>query len=232
MIDAVGVVVPAHDEAALLPRCLAALDRALAALPAELARFAVVVLDACRDASAAIATGWAGADRAVIAIDARNVGAARAAGMRHVLAALTAERARIWLATTDADSEVPPGWLVEQLRFARGGAEAVAGSIQVTDWNGYPIGFGERFVQLYEPAGSDDHHGHVHGANLGVRADAYLEAGGFASLATGEDHALWRALQARPRVSTRALAVTTSARRAARAPDGFSGFLRALDENR
>lgn len=226
MIDAVGVVVPAHDEAALLPRCLAALERARGALAVP--SLAVVVLDACRDASAAIAARWSGPDRHAIAIEARNVGAARAAGMGHVLAHLRGDRARIWLATTDADSEVPPSWLVDQLQLARDGAEAVAGSIRVTDWNGYPIGFGERFVQFYEPADSGDHHGHVHGANLGVRADAYLEAGGFAPLATGEDHALWRALHARPRVSTRRLAVTTSARRAARAPDGFSGFLSAF----
>ena len=169
MIDAVGVTVPVHDEAQLLPRCLAALP---------------------------------------------------------------GDRGRIWLATTDADSEVPPDWLVAQLQLARDGAEAVAGTIQVADWDGYPIGSGERFLQLYEPSGSGDGHDHVHGANLGVRADAYLAAGGFAPLITGEDHAMWRALRARPRVASRGLAVTTSARRRARAPDGFSSFLRAFTDGK
>jgi hypothetical protein len=67
----------------------------------------------------------------------------------------------------------------------------------------------------------------VHGANLGVRADAYLEAGGFAGLATGEDHALWNALRQRGRrmVSKRAVKVTTSSRIRARARHGFAGFL-------
>lgn len=230
-IRAVGVVVPVHDEAALLPGCLAALDRALATLPGHLARLAVIVLDACSDASVEIASRWVGAQRSAIVVHERNVGAARARGMRHALDALPGELHEIWLATTDADSEVPSDWLLEQLRFARDGAEAVAGTVQVTDWNGYPIGFGERFVQLYEPPGSGDQHGHVHGANLGVRADAYVSAGGFAALATGEDHALWRALHARPRVSSRRLAVTTSARRVARAPEGFSGFLAALEDD-
>ena len=54
------------------------------------------------------ATGMAGSD-------ALNVGAARAAGMTELLR-LTPGRdpAAIWLATTDADTVVPPGWLRRQ----------------------------------------------------------------------------------------------------------------------
>ena len=144
------------------------------------------------------------------------------------LAKLSREDAsRLWLATTDADTRVPARWLTEQLRLAADGAEAVAGSIQVHDWTGYPEGFAERFRSFYEPPGSTDTHDHVHGANLGVRADAYLAAGGFPPLVTGEDHALWRALRRadRAQISSRRLAVVTSSRRAARAPLGFSSFL-------
>lgn len=234
MIDAVAVVVPAHDEVALLPDCLAAIDVAMAALPPAIRRIAVVVLDACSDHSACVAERWVGdrPDRGYLAVQARNVGRARAAGMCHALDRLTdIPRARTWLATTDADSAVPSSWLVDQLQMARDGAEAIAGSIAVTDWNGYPIGFGERFVQFYAPPGCGESHGHVHGANLGVRADAYLAVGGFAPLASGEDHALWNALHlaARRRMASRAIPVTTSARRTGRAPDGFSQFLRRLD---
>ena len=52
---------------------------------------------------------------------------------------------------------------------------------------------GGTFRETYEirPDGS---HPHVHGANLGVRADAYLRAGGWADLRTAEDHDLWRRL--------------------------------------
>lgn len=230
MIEAVGVVVPVHDEAALLPACLAALDQALAQLPPALRRIAVVVLDACTDDSPAIARRWAVGDRACLRVDARSVGCARAAGMQRVLDELAGhDPSCVWLATTDADSVVPPGWLADQLALAANGAEAVAGSIEVRDWRGYPAGFSERFLQFYAPPGSGDSHGHVHGANLGVRADAYLAVGGFSSLPTGEDHALWNALHARPRVSSRKLAVTTSARNHARAPDGFSRFLALFD---
>jgi hypothetical protein len=86
-IEAVGVVIPAHDEAALLPRCLAALDLALAQLPAALRRLAVIVLDACDDASPRIIADWStgAVHRACQQVAFRNVGRARAAGMQHVL---------------------------------------------------------------------------------------------------------------------------------------------------
>ena len=71
----------------------------------------------------------------------------------------------------------------------------------------------------------------MHGANLGLSAAAYRAVGGFPALSTGEDVALVEALAgsgariawlARP-------VVATSARRSARAPHGFSSFLRALE---
>ena len=229
-MKALGVVIPVHDEAEHLGACLAALDRALAAAPAAVRAVVAIVLDACTDESADIARAWATgvADRHVLSRDFRSVGRARAAGMELVLEALQGHRpSGVWLATTDADSQVPPTWLTDQLRLAAEGAEAVAGSIEVHDWSDQPPGWAERFRAHYEPPGSTDTHDHVHGANLGVRADAYLAAGGFEPLATGEDHALWNALRRarRRQISSRRLAVVTSARRVARAPHGFSGFL-------
>lgn len=232
-IEAVGVVVPAKDEAALLPRCLAALDVALARLPAHVRRLTVMVLDDCEDASPRIvgnwcsgAPGWAWAEVAF-----RNVGRARAAGMQHILGDFAdVDPSRIWLASTDADSVVPPDWLTAQLGLADTGADAVAGTIEVDDWREFPAGFGERFRQFYAAQGTPARHGHVHGANLGVRAAAYLAVGGFAPLASGEDHALWKALCATScaPLSSRLAPVTTSGRRSSRAPGCFSGFLTAL----
>ncbi|HEY0193769.1 MAG TPA: glycosyltransferase family A protein [Kofleriaceae bacterium] len=230
-IDAVGIVVPVHDEAALLPACLASLD---AALPPGLRRVAVIALDACTDASAEIARRWATGriDRRYLLLDARNVGQARTAGMARALAELAdIPPARLWLATTDADTLVPSTWLADQLALAARGARAVAGTIRVANWEGHPAGIAARFADHYAPAGSGDHHPHIHGANLGVRADAYLAVGGFAPLPTGEDHALWNALQAaaQPCVATRTIEVSTSARRHGRAPGGFARFLRDLE---
>src|SRR6201996_158626 len=85
MIDAVGVVVPAHDEEALLPACLAGLTEAAAVAMAErpsLRVRIVVAADACRDGTAAVARR---AGALVVPLTARNVGVARAAGLHELL---------------------------------------------------------------------------------------------------------------------------------------------------
>jgi SAM-dependent methyltransferase len=42
--------------------------------------------------------------------------------------------AAIWLATTDADTVVPPGWLRRQLSYAGRGWDVVLGTVEVADW--------------------------------------------------------------------------------------------------
>jgi len=219
-----GVVVPAHDEAELLPACLAALRSAadVAGVPVRL----LVVADACTDATAAVAAA-AGAE--VIRIRARNVGAARAAGMARLLGRTGGtDPAAMWLATTDADTVVPPGWLRRQLSYADQGWDVVLGTVTVTDWAGHPPHAPAVFEARY--AFGAGPHPHVHGANLGIRASAYLAAGGFRPLRTAEDHALLAAAtEAGCQVLQAAdITVETSARRQARAPRGFSHALRAL----
>jgi len=218
-----GVVVPAHDEAELLPACLAALRSAAdaAGVPVRL----LVVADACTDATAAVAAA-AGAE--VIPIRARNVGAARAAGLARLLRTEDTDPAAMWLATTDADTVVPPGWLRRQLGYAGQGWDVVLGTVAVTDWAGHPPHAPAVFEARY--AFGAGPHPHVHGANLGIRASAYLAAGGFRPLRTAEDHALLAAAtEAGCQVLQAAdITVETSARRQARAPRGFSHALRAL----
>jgi glycosyltransferase involved in cell wall biosynthesis len=226
VIRAVGVIVPAHNEQDLLPACLAALRRAARALrgtPVHL----VVVADACRDRTAEAARR---SGASVVTINARSAGAARAAGARDVLRQTgQLDPADVWLATTDADTLVPPCWLRQQARYASQGWDAVAGTIRVADWSGYQPGTRSLFRRRYE--GGAGLHSHVHGANLGVRASAYLKAGGFPAVPTGEDHALVAALTADGSrvLRTRALPVVTSARREARAPHGFGHYLAELD---
>jgi hypothetical protein len=137
--------------------------------------------------------------------------------------------ADIWMATTDADTLVPDCWLLRQLRLADKGWDAVAGTIRVADWSGYPPRVRAAFRRGYG-AGRGPHP-HVHGANLGFRAATYLEAGGFPDAPTAEDHALVTALASAGGrvVRTRAVTVITSARREARAPNGFSHYLADLD---
>jgi glycosyltransferase involved in cell wall biosynthesis len=223
-IAAAGVVVPAHDEEALLPACLTALRRAASTLhvPVQL----LVVADECGDRTAKVAR--AGGAR-VISIAARRVGAARAAGMTELLRLTSgSDPSAVWLATTDADTVVPPGWLRRQLEYADAGWDVVLGTVTVTDWDGHPphvpIAFAKRYASGPGP------HPHVHGANLGIRASAYLAAGGFRPLRTAEDHALLAAATEAgcPVVQAGDITVETSGRRVARAPRGFSNLLRTL----
>jgi hypothetical protein len=69
----------------------------------------------------------------------------------------------------------------------------------------------------------------IHGANIGVRADAYLRAGGWADLKTVEDRDLWRRLLHTGAVtrSTAHIEVATSGRRVGRVPNDFADALAA-----
>ncbi len=95
----VSVVIPARDEATLLPACLRATLTAAACLPVPIRT--LVVLYACDDTSADLA-GQFSSDVEFVRVDAGNVGAARAVGFgrehlrplsRSVLAPGVAERA-------------------------------------------------------------------------------------------------------------------------------------------
>jgi glycosyltransferase involved in cell wall biosynthesis len=219
MVTRVAVVVPAHDEQALLPACLDALAVAAAAVPVPVE--VVVVADACTDRTGEIA---AEAGAGVVTLAARNVGRARDAGMAH---ALRHGPETLWLATTDADSRVRPDWLAWHLDHAQAGADVVAGTVRVDDWTCWPAGLPEHYEQQYSRAAG----AHVHGANLGIAAATYLATGGFPPLTHDEDQVLLRrarALGARI-VMDPACPVHTSARRLARAPLGFAGHLALLE---
>ena len=155
----------------------------------------VVVADACRDRTVQAARRGGAS---VVSISAKSAGAARAAGALEVLRRTShLDPANVWLATTDADTLVPAHWLRQQVRHASQGWDAIVGTIQVADWSGYPTGTRSLFRERYEGVeGGTGQHSHVHGANLGFRASAYLRAGGFPLLPTAEDHALVAALTA------------------------------------
>ena len=239
----IGVVVPAKNEAVHLPGCLAALTQAAVRVSAVVC--IVVVLDSCTDASgdavhaarAALPTSvTGGVELDALAVEFSNVGAVRAAGANYLIA--QNPPGSLWLANTDADSTVPAHWLSGQLAHARAGADAVAGTVTVSDWGDRPPAvirqanteYRKRLVGSTDAQGSTGH-GHVHGANLGVTADAYLQVGGFAALAVHEDVALLAAVAAAGRRIEWAedIAVTTSARRHSRTRGGFASYLHALE---
>ncbi|CAB3755484.1 glycosyltransferase [Paraburkholderia solisilvae] len=213
----IGIVIPAHNEAARLGACLRAACVAAAhpRLRGEQVRIAVV-LDGCADGSASIAAGF---DIDVLEVDARNVGIARAAGADWMLA-----RGARWLGFTDADSRVAPDWLAAQLELR---AQAVCGPVTVDDWSAHHERTRAAFYRAYMDA---DGHRHVHGANFGVSARAYRRAGGFPPLPCSEDVALVDLLIAAGVCVTWSAAprVVTSARIDSRVRGGFGDTLAAL----
>ncbi|GAA0575856.1 glycosyltransferase [Paractinoplanes ferrugineus] len=219
----VAVVVPAHDESALLPACLAAL-RVAAAGVAPVPVRVIVVADACTDDTERLARAG-GAD--VVTIGAGNVGRARAAGVAY---AMSADAGALWLATTDADSRVPPEWLRWQARHAERGADLVAGTVEVDDWSQWAGPMPARYERRYLELVAGLRHGHIHGANLGFRASAYAAAGGFPGLAHDEDRELVARFHAAGAtvVTDTGCPVRTSARPDGRAPLGFSAHLLSL----
>lgn len=229
----VAVVVPARDEEDLLPAALEAVTAALAAAaPAVDRSIVVVAADACRDATGSIARRLLRGVGETVVVDAGDPGAARRAGVARALHRFgTVPPDRVWLANTDADGTVDGRWLADQLVLADRGAAAVAGIVEVDDFGQHPPGTADRFHAHYT-IHQDGTHPHVHGANLGVRADAYLDAGGWRPAAVGEDHDLWNRLVAGgwPVVSSTTVRCATSGRAAGRATGGFATTLRALGE--
>jgi glycosyltransferase involved in cell wall biosynthesis len=227
VISQVAVVVPAADEQDEIGACLEALQRARTALRrasgGTIRSRVIVVLDACRDATASIAASFA--DVETVVSTARCVGAARRIGSTHALG-LTADAGDLWLASTDADCRVPEDWLIRMAAHADAGADVVLGTVQPEPgltarahaaWvAAHPISIG---------------HPHVHAANLGIAARTYRELGGWHDLRCHEDVDLVaRALALGARVvRSPDLPVGTSSRLHGRAPGGFAAYLSDLE---
>jgi glycosyltransferase involved in cell wall biosynthesis len=222
-IAAIVVVVPVHDEATLLDRCLISLRAAVAAVdvPCDVR----IVLDACTDGSAEVAARH---PFAVESVTAAAVGAARAHGVRCALGAVAhIEPGRVWIANTDADSVVPEQWLRVQLGAAAAGADVVVGTVR-PDF--------DDLVPRHRRLWLDTHtrgipNGHTHGANLGLRASTYLAAGGFDAIAEHEDVHLVDACrrQGATVVASDDAEVLTSGRFVGRTPGGYASYLRDQD---
>jgi len=107
-------------------------------------------------------------------------------------------------------------------------ADMVLGVVRVPAWRHFPAEVARRYLRAYHSKGPG--HNHIHGANMGFRADAYWRVGGFRALPTGEDVELVERFEAAGmRIHRDAkLSVATSDRRQGRAPGGFAQHLRGL----
>jgi glycosyltransferase involved in cell wall biosynthesis len=219
-VTVAGVVVPARDEEVTIGQCLMSLQAAAAVVeqPVDL----VVVLDDCRDGTARIAEALG---IRTVAIAARNVGTARRTGFRDLLTRHDPDH--LWLATTDADSAVPLHWLARQFDYSARGAAAVAGTVRVTDWAGRPPALERIYASRYHERTG---HRHIHGANLGFAARAYLDVGPIPDVTVAEDVALLARLEraGHPVAWAADLPVMTSARHSVRVRGGFSDYLSRL----
>ncbi|RMP69005.1 hypothetical protein ALQ18_04388 [Pseudomonas marginalis pv. marginalis] len=213
----IGIVIPAHNEEKHISECLASVLRAVQH-PALQGRHVevLVVLDDCTDTTAALVSA-----KTVAMLDVcfRNVGKARAVGAEQLL-----EAGAEWLAFTDADTQVPPDWLVRQIEF---GADAVCGTVEVDSWSEHGDAVRSTYMALYQ---FTENHRHIHGANLGLSAAAYRNAGGFQHLVAHEDVRLVADLE---RIGARIVwtatnPVITSARRDYKCRGGFGEYLAAL----
>ncbi len=245
MTEPAGLViaVPAKDEADLLAACLDSVIAALAGtrIPTTI----VLVAHRCSDSTEAVAREAFSSlpnpvEGLVVRLDTGTVATARANGAMAGLCQLAAYGVpfeQTWLLSTDADSRVPPDWISRYWPHLRSGASAVTGMVRVNGWEDGPALVSSRTSEAYRQIVSAGLHGnthdHVYGANLAVRADAYLDVGGWPDQVPGEDAALIAALRRHGRLVTSApeVIVNTSGRLLARAPGGLGDLLGRLTAN-
>jgi cellulose synthase/poly-beta-1,6-N-acetylglucosamine synthase-like glycosyltransferase len=225
----VGVVIPAQNEQSTIVGCIDSILESHRHCEYGENLWIVVVADACTDRSADLARSALGDFGQVIECNVRSPGTARRLGAEAVLHRHAQHpHDRLWLANTDADTLVPVDWLSRHLDFARDGEAGVAGIVELEQFSMDSLKVGSMFREAYKVE-SDGSHAHVHGANFGVRADAYLDVGGWSHVTVAEDHCLWRRLKSagwRLRSSASSV-VITSARLQGRACGGFADTLRA-----
>lgn len=221
----VVVVVPARNEETSVVRCVRSINRATWLVRPFASVDVIVVADSCTDQTACRALA-VGSRVCVLELDLGCVGAARHFGVAAGLRRSSIDPRRVWVANTDADSSVPVLWLLRQLVLGWRGFVAVAGLVHLERSTNRDLQ--TAFLSSYTRR-VDGTHDHVHGANLGVRADAYCAAGGWSrTVATGEDHDLWNRLQAvGPTMPSSSVYVVTSARTTGRAPAGFAAHMAA-----
>ncbi len=231
-IRAVVIGVPAHNEVERVAASVTSMLEAVDALGPGIDAHLTVAADRCSDGTedviAAIAANHSQVH--VVAGCWGTAGGARRAAIARGLAAMTSADTRrldeVWIATTDADTVVTIDWLQRQMSYANTGFDAVAGVVELLDDADRSPAIAGHFA-LHYAFDEINSHSHVHGANLGVRATAYLAAGGFPDVACSEDHALWNELLrlGRPCASPIDVRVLTSARLDGRAIGGFADTL-------
>jgi glycosyltransferase involved in cell wall biosynthesis len=229
---AIAVVIPARDEQARIAACLVSVLLALEQVP--LASCVVIVAHRCTDGTARIAERLLGDRGMVLTDESGTVSQARSRGaeaaLMHLKGLSSAAASGTWLLSTDADTTVPTDWVTRTLTHAARGAVAVAGLARLDCVDGLTPAARRMYADLVRSGIEGDSHRHAYAANLAVRADAYLEVGGWPHVWAGEEHALLSALEHAGRfvLRTTDVVVSTSSRQEARARGGLGDLLKRL----
>lgn len=227
----IAVLIPAKNEEDLLPRCLQSVMAACSAVAPYASTDIILVVDDSEDDTLSIASEMIGDNGLVLKRNFSCVGMARHEAAQVAMQRASSTMNRCWLANTDADCLVPPDWLAKQLVHAVDEYAGVVGIVDVDSFREHQCHVARRFCETYV-LHSDGTHPHVHGANIGFQAEAYLSVGGWAALSTAEDHDLWGRFQVAGHklTSDTSIKVVTSGRREGRAPMGFAAALAAHNE--
>lgn len=240
---AVVVVVPARDEEHGIAETLTSVRTSLthACQHGAVSQAALeVVAHCCRDDTAAVARRVVGdLPHARVHHDdtSTTVGRVRDGAVRRSLARVRSRTDLTWVLSTDADTRVAPTWVCDILATAaRDRTVAVIGLADLDHWAGTVEGETQYdallATKMRHGASPLHRHDHVYGANLGVRADAYLDVGGFPDVPVGEDQHLVDRLAAHGHELSRttAVRVVTSGRLNGRAPGGLADHLALLNQ--
>ena len=125
-LEAVGVVVPAHNQADTVAQCILSIFAANSHTGWRNSLWIVVVADACRDRTAKIARAAVGAFGEVLEVAVPSRGTARLIGAAAVLEHFYQKpRHAVLLANAEADTCVPREWIDTQLRLQKAGVGSI-----------------------------------------------------------------------------------------------------------
>jgi glycosyltransferase involved in cell wall biosynthesis len=238
------IAIPARDEAERIASCLTALNDQHQCPDAV-----VLLLNNCTDDTEAIARAMAPGLRFHLDVVCRHlpIAQANAGHARRLAMALAAGQAGPdgVLLTTDADSIVPPDWVLRNLAVLNHGADLVCGRAVID-----PVEAARIPTHLHaddesecrlrallddiawtldpDPHDPPPRHTEASGASLAVSVQAYHLGGGIPAIASGEDRAFVEALQ---RMDARirhdpAIEVVVSGRVVGRARGGMADTIR------
>lgn len=219
----IGIVIPAHNEAMTIAKCLASVQSAIDQLPSTIKAYPLVVLDSCTDDTQKLVKAT-GVD--YLCCNYHCVGQVRDIGIRYAI-----ENGATWLACTDADSVVPMDWLVQQIEhIIYQPTDMICGVVDIDSWAHLTPQTREDYIAHYQDRMG---HRHIHGANLSFNSKAYLAVDGFAHLPCHEDVDLVKKFEDQGYAITwsNRVRVLTSSRLKARATEGFAVFLANLENN-